>query len=172
MASTSDPLFEKRQEQRRRSLIATDCWTVRLHPDSGVNFYENSDSHEMSWTDPFSSEIETTIADAVDQVENMETNLDEHERLAGFSLAPPHNNLGNDECEYSSDRILNFLEKEKIEVTEEDNIKVGPVTQTLPQRCTFHYHSLPYTPSPLSPPPSLPPAAQVPRVRRPEARDR
>ena len=32
--------------------------------------------------------------------------------------------MASEECDYSADRIQNFLESEKIEVTEEDNIKL------------------------------------------------
>jgi len=77
----ADPLYQKRQEQRRKSLIATDSWTVKLHPDSGINFFANAESHELSWSDPFTEEHETTTDDAVNQVEDMENNLDEHEKV-------------------------------------------------------------------------------------------
>ena len=83
----------------------SDSWVVKLHPDSGVNFYENAESKILLWTDPYCNDAnEATTDEASDQVTCNEANESEREKLAGFSLVPPFVSLCSEEFADSFDR--------------------------------------------------------------------
>ena len=68
-------------------------WSVQIHPDSGSVYFHNADNNEDLWTNPFCDSNEYNINDALEENRENEQNENEHEKLAGFHLAPSHNFL-------------------------------------------------------------------------------
>ena len=89
-----------------------------------MTFYSNLESKELCWSDPFYANEEADLEAAIEQGEQRENNYKEHEKLAGFQLSPPHNNLKHKEAVQASDKFMSYLEKGAIAVTEEDGIKL------------------------------------------------
>ena len=80
---------------------------MQLHPESGMTFYSNLESKELCWSDPFYANEDADIDAAVEQGEQQEKNYQEHEKLAGFQLSPPHNNLQHEEVRRSDSQTMN-----------------------------------------------------------------
>mmetsp|Transcript_28899 Transcript_28899/g.57767 ORF Transcript_28899/g.57767 Transcript_28899/m.57767 type:complete len:1105 (+) Transcript_28899:72-3386(+) len=119
---SKSPVAENVSKAENR--VAMDAWTVQIHPDSGMTFYSNLESKELCWSDPFHANEDADLEAAIEQGEQRENNYQEHEKLAGFQLSPPHNNLKHDEAVQAGDKFMSYLEKGAIEVTEEDGIKL------------------------------------------------
>ncbi|GMH75300.1 hypothetical protein TrVE_jg7505 [Triparma verrucosa] len=119
----SPVINEKKAEQRRISLAAVEAWTVQIHPDSGTCYYENIESKELCWSDPFYADEDGGLDENMEEGEEGD-NTTEAEKLSGYELAPSHNNLRHPEAKAGSEKFLNFLEKESIEITEDDGIRL------------------------------------------------
>ena len=107
-------------------------WTVSLHPDSGQAYYTNNDAPDPTapeahlWYDPFNPSVDAplTINEAVAANIDIDHNEDEHELLAGYHLAPPHNSLADPESLAAQDKFAGFLAAKNIAITEDDGIKL------------------------------------------------